>query len=261
MPQCIPIPLHAHSPLRLIRSEDPPPYDAVATPTPIRSEGFGMIRHPSFDKIAGDGYAIAVYAVLVRHANRDGVCWPSVESICKSVGWSKKIVVAAIKRLVDAGVVVKEKRQINGMDQSNLYRIVGTTANVQVVPTEPPVVPTGTLGGSHSTTELDTSELDNVPPLPPKKPLPENGDAQRIVAAYCRAAGIEQPAVYRKAVGQAQQLAKAGVSPEDIPALYEWRSSKAAMNGGAEPVVTDWDDPVQREAWRKYREQASLRRL
>ena len=45
-------------------------------------------------------------------------------------------------------------------------------------------------------------------PARDRKPLPENGPAQRIVAAYCRAAGIDAPAVYGKAAGQAAALAE-----------------------------------------------------
>lgn len=59
-----------------------------------------------------------------------------------------------------------------------------------------------------------------------RKPLPEHGPAQQIVKAYCDAAGIEQPANYRQAVGQAQNLFNAGITPEDIPSLFavtkEW---------------------------------------
>lgn len=54
----------------------------------------------------------------------------------------------------------------------------------------------------------------------PAKPLPANGLAQQIVAAYCHEAGLEQPAIYRKAVGQAAQLLKAGVTVDDVPDLY-----------------------------------------
>lgn len=53
-----------------------------------------------------------------------------------------------------------------------------------------------------------------------KKPLPLHGPAQQIVAAYCAAAGIAEPASYKMAVGIAAKLAKAGITPEDIPSLY-----------------------------------------
>lgn len=54
----------------------------------------------------------------------------------------------------------------------------------------------------------------------PKKPLPTNGPAQQIVAAYCAAAGIDEPASYKTAVGIAANIAKSGVTPDDIPSLY-----------------------------------------
>ncbi len=61
----------------------------------------------------------------------------------------------------------------------------------------------------------------------PPKPLPRNGPAQAIVAVYCDVAGIDQPVSYSKAVGQAQMLVKAGITANDIPALYEFVSEWA----------------------------------
>lgn len=258
-------PLHRH--LHVVREEDSPPYDGIPR---VRVGSFAMMQSDVFDKLSGDGFALAIYAVLAKHANKDGVCWPSVATICKALGWSRKVVEPAIQRLCDAGLVTKERRQHRGMDQSNLYRL---PAYVQVVPREPAVVPTAPMGSSHGTSgtfpqndELDPIELDKEleddPPTQPKKPLPENGVAQQIVAAYCTVAGIDAPAVYGKAVGQAARLAKAGVTPAEIPQLYgyvakwaegvdlglmlgqvdKWRASRnVALNGAAPPM--DYSSP------------------
>jgi len=75
----------------------------------------------------------------------------------------------------------------------------------------------------HNPPTVDTranGKSTDVSPKIPKKPLPMNGTAQQIVAAFCLCAGIQEPAVYAKAVGQAQQLAKAGVTAADIPDLF-----------------------------------------
>ncbi len=262
-------------PLRLLRDEDAPTYDPEPDTARAR-ERFSMIPHAVYDTLSGDGYALAVYGVLVKHAGREGTCWPSVATICAAVGWSRKIVEPAIKRLIDAGLVTKERRQLNGMDQSSAYRI---TAYERVVPTELAVVPTAPMGSSQGTIgtfpqndELEPIELDNVKtPIVPKKPLPANGAAQQIVKAFCEAAGLEQPANYRKAVGQAAQIAKAGVTPEQIPDLYafvvgwaggadlgtllnqidRWRSSKKPSANGAMPPEIKrlpWDN-AKRRMW------------
>lgn len=52
--------------------------------------------------------------------------------------------------------------------------------------------------------------------------LPSNGPAQQVVKAFCAAVGIDRPASYPKAVGQAQQVVKAGVGPDDIPGIVAW---------------------------------------
>jgi hypothetical protein len=81
--------------------------------------------------------------------------------------------------------------------------------------------------------------------------LPENGTAQQIVKAYCEAAGIEKPAAYAKAVGQAQQLANAGVTPEDIPDAVTWCAGQEWL-GGAVDLGTILS---QADKWRAYRRQ------
>jgi hypothetical protein len=147
----------------LVRDDVAPPYDGIPSAT-AHTGTFSMIAHQTTDRLEGDGYAIAVYSVLVRHANKEGVCWPSVAKICKAVGWSKKVVLPAIQRLVDGGFISKEARKLHGMDQSNRYRI---TAYGRVLPTVTPVVPRVTMGGSHGDSgchlqkhEVDTPEVD-----------------------------------------------------------------------------------------------------
>lgn len=107
-----------------------------------------------------------------------------------------------------------------------------------------------------------------------KKPLPENGQAQQIVAEFCRVSGIERPAMYPKAVGQAGQLVKAGITPDDIAPLYafvlSWSDSadlglllnqvdkwRISRNGAKPKSILDgpeppWD-PANPEPWKAYR--------
>lgn len=81
-------------------------------------------------------------------------------------------------------------------------------------------------------------------PNRPTKPLPQNGPAQQIVAAFCKAAGIEKPAIYQRAVGQAAMLVKAGITPDDVPSLYEytcgWTKDRTASLGAMLSSVDEW---------------------
>ncbi len=56
-------------PLGTIAEEESPPYDGQ----PRRREPFVMIPKTVFDLT--DGTALAVYAVLARHIDKEGVCW------------------------------------------------------------------------------------------------------------------------------------------------------------------------------------------
>jgi hypothetical protein len=130
-----------------------------------------------------DGAVIAVYAVLAKHADRDGVCWPSMKKIEESLGWSDTRIRPALKRLIDAGLVVIEHRQLHGMSRANLYRL---TANVQVSHSKiavshgevlgisPRDVGYLTTGDELEPIELSPDELNGVNPLPPK-PKPKKG--------------------------------------------------------------------------------------
>lgn len=69
---------------------------------------------------------------------------------------------------------------------------------------------------------------------PKAKPLPENGPAQQIVKAYCDAIGVERPVNYGKAVGQAKQLADAGITPLDIPQIVKWLQGQKWVDGAVD---------------------------
>lgn len=261
-------PIPAHRPnLHVVREEDPPAYDAV----PKHAPGFAVIPAAVFD--TRNAHAIAVFAAISKHANKDGECWPSIETIGNLVGLSKPTIIKAVRVLEKAGVIQCERRSIDGMNSATLYRISpevrrSTTFTAQST-SFTQAVNVVYSGGKRALPEQDSVELEPVElvtPLPPKggeprraKPLPENGPAQKIVKAWCECAGVEQPIDYRKAVGSAQALAKGGITPEDIPDLYgfvskwasgpdlallrsqadKWRASKNGRNGHAATPMFD----------------------
>ena len=65
-----------------------------------------------------------VYMYLKDRANKDGQCWPAIQTIGRDLGLSRSTVKRALDDLCGAGLVVKESRwRENGSLTSNLYRI------------------------------------------------------------------------------------------------------------------------------------------
>ena len=68
--------------------------------------------------------AKAVYIYLKDHANKEGACWPGINTIAAGVSLSRSTVKRALNDLVKAGLVEKSGRwRENGSLTSNLYRI------------------------------------------------------------------------------------------------------------------------------------------
>ena len=68
--------------------------------------------------------AKVVYIYLKDHADKDGACWPGINTIAAGVSLSRSTVKRALEDLVRAGLVTKERRwRGNGSLTSNLYRI------------------------------------------------------------------------------------------------------------------------------------------
>lgn len=65
-----------------------------------------------------------VYIFLKDHADKDGTCWPGINTIATGVSLSRSTVKRALDDLVRAGLVTKERRwRGNGSASSNLYRL------------------------------------------------------------------------------------------------------------------------------------------
>ena len=65
-----------------------------------------------------------VYIFLKDHADKDGTCWPGINTIAAGVSLSRSTVKRALDDLVRAGLVRKERRwRGNGSLTSNLYQI------------------------------------------------------------------------------------------------------------------------------------------
>ena len=65
-----------------------------------------------------------VYCCLVKHSDKNGVCFPSRRLIAEECCVDKKTVDAAIQSLEKAGLVKKEKRRRqDGSNTSNAYTV------------------------------------------------------------------------------------------------------------------------------------------
>lgn len=98
------------------------------------------------------------------------------------------------------------------------------------------LVKTSSLESGADAPDAPSGSLRNIEGgrKPKAKPLPENGPAQQIVKAYCAAIGIERPVNYGKAVGQAKQLADAGITPLEIPQIVKWLQGQKWVDGAVD---------------------------
>ena len=68
--------------------------------------------------------AKAVYIYLKGHANKEGTCWPGINTIAAGASLSRSTVKRALDDLVKAGLLEKFHRwRENGSASSNLYRV------------------------------------------------------------------------------------------------------------------------------------------
>ena len=68
--------------------------------------------------------AKSVFIYLKDHANKQGICWPGINTIAEGLSLSRSTVKRALDDLVKAGLVEKSNRwRENGSLTSNLYRI------------------------------------------------------------------------------------------------------------------------------------------
>ncbi len=67
---------------------------------------------------------VAVYAVLARHADRAGVCFPSYARVAALLGLSRPTVIAAMRKLGEAGLIEIQTVKPPGRRPHNVYTLV-----------------------------------------------------------------------------------------------------------------------------------------
>lgn len=74
------------------------------------------------DELSSRAKVVLIY--LRDHANKQGTCWPGINTIAAGVSLSRSTVKRALEDLVRAGLVEKSSRwRENGSLTSNLYRV------------------------------------------------------------------------------------------------------------------------------------------
>ena len=69
------------------------------------------------------GAKLVIMARLADYSNDDGVCYPSVETICRQLGLGESTVRTAIAELESSGWLRRESRRKGNRNTSNLYHL------------------------------------------------------------------------------------------------------------------------------------------
>jgi hypothetical protein len=187
--------------------------------------------------------AFAVYACIVRHSDRAGNAFPSYTTLQKELGCGRAQVAAAIKKIVDAGLVTIT----TGARSSNLYHVVtvSTSSNPKLVPMrnqfqigtatssapEPELVPNRNSNNTHLTRPNEQGR--KTPPAPsPGEPAgkpPRALRGTRIPADFALT-----PRLYEYAASKGVTAAEADSETEEFKLYWESASGTYALK-------TDWE--------------------
>ena len=103
---------------------------------------------------------IAVYAYLARRADRQGVCFPSYDTIARDLGLSRRTAIAYVKLLQEHGLIMMLPRIAAGVKRSaNAYRLVnlrGDNSAPRTTPRQGPQ-PLDTKAGAATGAEASSS--------------------------------------------------------------------------------------------------------
>lgn len=189
-------------------------------------------------------HGIAVYMMLVRHLNGDGACWPSMATIARTLGISRRKVVDCIKRLQDEGLIDVENREADKKGTiSNLYTIhrVGTPPPVQEMHTPP-------VQEMHRGTDNDQIRVQDA-----ALSVPCAGDAQGGVqemhTPYARDAQAPVQEMHtNKTKVNNTQLTTPTTIPPPAPALKLIPGGRSGGGGGDERMESDDDENLPEDS-------------
>jgi hypothetical protein len=103
--------------------------------------------------------AKSVLMSLADNANDNGVCWPSIPTICRRTCLCRRSVIRALQTLEDGGIIVKD----GAIGRHNTYRI-------QPESYSQPVSHGHRCQSDTSALEAQTSATEALPPVPQRHP-------------------------------------------------------------------------------------------
>lgn len=187
-----------------------------------RKRGWFHIDNALLDRFGAEigAYGVAVYAVLARHADAKGVCFPSYQGIADKLGVSRRQAIRTVGVLVERGLIRVQKRQTPGKRPQNVYVLTddwctgGTgipsvlIASAGVSPmdgdgdapvtggplTSDPPAPTPVTGmhpkETQGTKPMKQTHWGGNAPAPRATPLPDDFAVSDAMYAYAAAKGV-----------------------------------------------------------------------
>ena len=122
--------------------------------------------------------------------------------------------------------VRKHREQASGNENVTLQ-----DDECNVTETPPRARATETEQRQSRTEQKKTQGETSSPGVQPRPIRPPSGPAQELVQAWCDEIGVDRPASYGKAVGQAQRLVDAGILAKDAGDLIAWLREQTWING------------------------------
>ncbi|MCR1953337.1 helix-turn-helix domain-containing protein [Clostridioides mangenotii] len=108
-----------------------------------REKNWFMVENELIDNLNLTIYEKMVYMVLVRHANEDSSCFPSITTIAKKTGCSRPTAIKALNGLERLEFIKKEIRTVKGRKEndSNLYYVMSVGGSKGDLPPSKPDLP------------------------------------------------------------------------------------------------------------------------
>lgn len=193
--------------------------------------------------------ALLVLLRLADHAHDDGKCWPSQATIAKKIGLSERCVRDALKALEEAGLIVRERRNIGAERTSDMIILVLTETIL--------------FADQPANSVVDTNRQ-----ILPKRPAKSAGKtsiepSKKRSAARTRGSRLAADWVLPDE-GRAHAIDK-GIDPDAVDVLAEAFHNHWLARAGEKGVMLDWPACWRTWVgndikWRKERTNGTARR-
>jgi len=209
--------------------------------------------------------AIRLYAVLRRYADRDGMCFPSRQTLASRMRCSDRTVDSAIKELLKLGALEKERRyKDDGGYTSNIYTVCSVPPSAKVshgrentnrppseenVPTPPEENDTLTIAIlNESQNEQESANYNNV----------ATNEICNLLVDCIERNGFKRPTVTKEWLKVIDRMIRIdGRTSEQIQGAILWATQDDfwSMNIRSPQKLREHFDRLRQEAQRKQKKQ------